>query len=271
MKLLNLGCGSRFHPNWVNLDFIPAHPSILAHDLRQGIPFPDGSFDGVYHSHVLEHFPKNQAPAFLQECYRVLKPGGILRVAVPDLERIARGYLHTLDQSLTNEANERHAADYEWMMLELYDQTVRDHPGGEMLKYLQAQPPNQEFILARCGEEARRLLAPPTDTASPTGNRLPRTPRYLLAVLRERLLRLLLGRDYKTLELGRFRLGGEVHLWMYDRYSLATLFRKVGFQEPRLQPANQSLLPNWPTYNLDTNPNGTPYKPDSLYMEAVKG
>lgn len=93
MKLLNLGCGSRFHPAWVNIDTAPAEPSVVAHDLREGIPFPDAEFDAVYHSHVLEHFPKRSAGPFLAECLRVLRPGGILRVAVPDLERIARGYL----------------------------------------------------------------------------------------------------------------------------------------------------------------------------------
>lgn len=268
MRLLNLGCGSRFHPDWLNLDFTPAHPSIMAHDLRRGIPFPDATFDGVYHSHVLEHFPKRQAPTFLRECHRVLKPGGVLRVAVPDLERIAQGYLQTLEASLSDE---RHAADYDWMMLELYDQSVRDQSGGEMLRALQRQPlPNQAFILARCGEEARRLIAPPPAPSAPA-TRPPRNLAYLLAALRERLLRLLLGREYGALQLGRFRLGGEVHLWMYDRYSLAALLRQLGFQDPRLQTADQSLLPNWSSYHLDTNPDGSPYKPDSLYMEAVKG
>jgi predicted SAM-dependent methyltransferase len=55
MRLLNLGCGSRWHPDWTNLDRVAAGPGVLAHDLRLGIPFPDGHFDAVYHAHLLEH------------------------------------------------------------------------------------------------------------------------------------------------------------------------------------------------------------------------
>ena len=64
MKYLNVGCGSRFHSEWINLDSRPSHPDIQFHDLREGIPFTDNSFEVVYHSHVLEHLRKTQAPFF---------------------------------------------------------------------------------------------------------------------------------------------------------------------------------------------------------------
>jgi predicted SAM-dependent methyltransferase len=93
MKLLNLGCGNRYHPDWTNVNFTSTGDGVIAHNLTQGIPFPDNYFDVVYHSHVLEHFPKAQAEDFIKDCYRVLCPQGILRVVVPDLEEIARTYL----------------------------------------------------------------------------------------------------------------------------------------------------------------------------------
>src|SRR5713101_3179889 len=74
---LNLGCGERFHPAWVNVD-LAYLPGVMRCDLRDGIPFPDRSFSIVYHSHLLEHLPREHAPAFLLECNRVLQPGGIL-------------------------------------------------------------------------------------------------------------------------------------------------------------------------------------------------
>ena len=64
-------------------------------------PFQTKLLTSVYHSHLLEHLPREAALPFSQECYRVLKRGGIIRVAVPDLERIARLYLQTLDKALT--------------------------------------------------------------------------------------------------------------------------------------------------------------------------
>ena len=100
LKLLNLGCGERYHGDWVNVDIVATGPGVMVHDLDRGLPFDDDSFDAVYHSHVLEHLAKERAPVFLDECFRVLKPGGIIRVAVPDLETIARLYLKNLEEAI---------------------------------------------------------------------------------------------------------------------------------------------------------------------------
>ena len=83
--MLNLGCGKIFHPDWVNVDLISNNPHVVAFDLNLGIPFAAESFDIVYHSHILEHLERPYAEHLLQECFRVLKPGGLLRVVVPDL------------------------------------------------------------------------------------------------------------------------------------------------------------------------------------------
>ena len=85
--LVNLGCGSHSHPIWMNIDIASPHPAVHEHNLMAGIPLPDESCDAV-HSHVLEHMPKHQAEPFIAECFRVLKPGGVIRIAIPDLEQI---------------------------------------------------------------------------------------------------------------------------------------------------------------------------------------
>ncbi|NJL55953.1 methyltransferase domain-containing protein, partial [bacterium] len=117
---LNLGCGSCFHADWTNVDSRAVSQDVITYDLRQGIPFPDDSFTVVYHSHLLEHLPKSAAEPFLRECYRVLEPGGILRVVVPDLEQIARLYLTALEKA--SQGDRQAAANYDWMLLEMYDQ-----------------------------------------------------------------------------------------------------------------------------------------------------
>ena len=66
--------------------------SILIHDLRKKLPFPDRSVDYVYTSHVLEHLAAADAPKLIEEVFRVLKPGGMVRLVVPDLAYV-RGYL----------------------------------------------------------------------------------------------------------------------------------------------------------------------------------
>jgi predicted SAM-dependent methyltransferase len=280
MKRLNLGCGSRFHPAWTNVDFVAVSPSVLSHDLRKGIPFPDEEFDVVYHSHVLEHFSQPRARAFLRECLRVLKPGGTLRVVVPDLEGIAKTYLGTLEQAAAGDEQARD--DHEWMMIELYDQTVRESAGGEMAAYLSRDGlSNREFVISRVGLAARQLIesaersrAPQADAASggARGTMLGRLRRILSdrVARREALVRRLLGEEYELLELGRFRRGGEVHLWMYDRFSLSRVLTEAGFQRTQTVGAAESRIQGWSDYHLDTEPDGTVCKPDSLFMEASK-
>jgi hypothetical protein len=77
-------------------------------------------------------------------------------------------------------------------------------------------------------------------------------------------------KDYHALVIGRFRLGGEIHQWMYDSYSLAQVLLEVGFQHPVLQSPTSSQISAWSSYNLDTEADGMVYKPNSLYMEAAK-
>lgn len=92
--LLNLGAGPRglIDGHWVNVDGFPAPNIHFLVDLQRGLPFPDGSFDGVFSEHVLEHFTK-QAGLFLAvEVARVLRPGGVFRVIVPDGEFVMRSY-----------------------------------------------------------------------------------------------------------------------------------------------------------------------------------
>jgi predicted SAM-dependent methyltransferase len=131
MRCLNLGCGSRFHPTWTNLDAISSNAAVRACDLNKGIPFPDNSFQVVYHSHVLEHFPKDKAFELMQECRRVLETGGVIRVAVPDLEQIVRMYLKALELSLQGDETWQH--NYEWLMIQLYDQAVANNRAENFL------------------------------------------------------------------------------------------------------------------------------------------
>jgi SAM-dependent methyltransferase len=276
-SLLNLGCGARYHPDWINIDIVARGPEVLEHDLRRGIPLPDASCAVVYHSAVLEHLRSSDAAGFLAECRRVLRPGGVLRVGVPDLEAICRLYLSKLAAATDGDAAA--AYDYDWMLLELLDQIVREKSGGGMQDYLsQDLLPNEAFVYERIGEEGRalvQLLRQPSigdDGWSATlGRRLVERLRSLPDAGRRCLSRALLNvRDRRALQIGRFRLSGEAHQWMYDRYSLARLLSEAGFVDPHLQEASTSQIPDWASYNLDALPDGRVAKPDLFFMEALK-
>lgn len=90
-------------------------------------------------------------------------------------------------------------------------------------------------------------------------------------VLRSKLKRSVLSGDERAaLELGKFRRQGEIHQWMYDSYSLARLLLEASFSNPKRCGATESTIRDWAIYCLDNERDGSTYKPDSIYMEAVK-
>jgi SAM-dependent methyltransferase len=153
--ILNLGCGIRTNGNCINIDWswwlktavnpvmraaaplfldrgrldrlkqLAAHP-VLVHDLRKGIPCPDRSVDAVYHSHVIEHIDRPFVGGFMQEIRRVLKPGGVHRIAAPDLERLAKAYL----ADLTSECPMMSWQEHDTRVAAMYEQSVRRESGA---------------------------------------------------------------------------------------------------------------------------------------------
>ena len=89
---LNLGCGSRPKRGWINIDLGPEADYRL--DVRRAWPFPESSVDRIYSEHFFEHleYPR-EVNAFLLEARRVLQPGGVLSMAVPDTAEILEAYV----------------------------------------------------------------------------------------------------------------------------------------------------------------------------------
>lgn len=78
---LHFGSGPNQLPEpWLNLD-----PS---HDIRKRLRFENESAEAIFAEHVIEHVPYLQALGFFGECLRVLEPGGVLRIAFPDIGRL---------------------------------------------------------------------------------------------------------------------------------------------------------------------------------------
>jgi len=89
---LHLGCGKRFIPGFVHIDAVdfPHVDHVAAIDNLSFIP--DSSVELIYNCHVLEHFKRRDVERVLAEWMRVLKPGGILRISVPDFEALCVVY-----------------------------------------------------------------------------------------------------------------------------------------------------------------------------------
>ncbi|MGI0492178.1 class I SAM-dependent methyltransferase [Alkalinema pantanalense CENA528] len=275
MQLVNIGCGQTFHPDWVNLDLMPSAAEVRSFDIRRGLPFADRTCDVCYSSHVLEHLQPVQASFLITEAFRVLKPGGILRIVVPDLEQIARLYLATLEQATSG--NSQAIGQYDWMLLELLDQMTRTHAGGEMGKYLdrlndQNADLDRAFVRSRMGAEIDNYYQAKKLTRWQKIKS--KRPTWYIQKIRTKVAEffvlLIAGKQaQKSFQEGIFRNSGELHRWMYDRVSLQQLLSQAGFTEIQVCQASESRIPHFNDFELDTL-QGQVRKPDSLFMEAVK-
>lgn len=242
MKILNLGCGTKasVDPAVVNIDwsfylrvkrrkllakaaplifrgkrlqkFNSLPDNIVVHNLAKGIPAESESVDAVYHSHLLEHLDRKTARAFLMEVYRVLKPGGVHRMAVPDLEEACQRYIEHIGVC---EVRPEEAAKHDDYIAVIIEQCVRTEASA---------------------------------TSRQTGPR----------------------RFIENLVLGDAKKRGETHQWMYDRISLPALLTQCGYRDVCIQQYDSSRIHQWNKYRLDSNDDGTEYKTDSLYVEAMK-
>lgn len=270
--LLNIGCGRVIHPAWVNLDCNPEVEGVQRRDLRKGLPCASGTADMCYSSHVLEHLRPAAGAAFLAEQHRALRPGGIVRVVVPDLETICRNFVTFADEVRRGVPDAFGRLAY--TNLELYDQTVRTKGGGELSAFWRNCPPElADFVRQRSGDVLRKPVQRATPQAGRRGRSLPSIGR-LWNGGREVLLAgigyLLFGPSgWQGVREGLFRQRGEIHLAMYDEARLTELLVSQGFRDVRRVAAHESRLPGFDSYDLDTV-GGRPRKPDSMYVEAVK-
>ena len=148
--VFNLGCGTRTSPHCTNVDWTPyarvaqrpwlvplvapllgrtrgarlrsMSGRVVAHDLRRGVPAPDASVDAVYLSHVVEHIDRDAVQGLLVEVLRVLRPGGTVRIVVPDLHALA---LHYLESRATATEGRRSASAHEDTVAAMLEQSVR--------------------------------------------------------------------------------------------------------------------------------------------------
>ena len=112
---INIGSGLSGAPGWYNIDNSPTillsrlplgrqlfhtpdwPPDVHRHDVKKGLPFAAQTVGYIYSSHTFEHFTWEESLAVTRECYRVLRPGGALRIVVPDLRLIVQEYLQDSD------------------------------------------------------------------------------------------------------------------------------------------------------------------------------
>jgi predicted SAM-dependent methyltransferase len=154
---VHLGCGGDIRLGWVNIDLalVPppgfdreAHPDtpLISYDLRQGLPLEAESCAMIYSSHFFEHMEYQHGLRLMQECYRVLRPGGVFRACMPNYRACFTAYLQgdrdffsLIDYSLVD-PEKRLLADY--MNYSMYQH-------GEHVCFYDEE--RFQFILSRMG------------------------------------------------------------------------------------------------------------------------
>jgi predicted SAM-dependent methyltransferase len=88
---LQIGAGRNLLPGWLNTNF-EFDFGVFFLDATGRFPFPDNTFEYIYSEHMVEHVPYQAGEAMLKECLRVLRPGGVMRIATPDLQFLIKLY-----------------------------------------------------------------------------------------------------------------------------------------------------------------------------------
>ena len=275
---VNLACGPVFiiGDDWLNLDFAAHSPDVLRANLLTSMPITSDSVQLVYSSHFIEHIPKPDVDGFLRECLRILQPGGVLRLVLPDLQEMARTYLH-LRQSGNHER-----ADF--LVVEMIDQCVRRESGGELGRIYQRLRGETTglhtdlmlFIRERNGEDLSENGIRNGCPGRRYGHR-PSLPGRIAHAVRNRLqrawLRLLLAGLPSAFRAQNVSLAGvgERHHWLWDFHQLKQALETAGFIATERCSADSSAIADFPFYPLDLDVEGRPRKgAESMYVEARK-
>lgn len=170
--MVNVGPGRGGRSGWVNVDILDGPHVNCLYDCRKSLPFPDASVSGIFCEHVFEHIDyTEEVPHFVSEAHRVLQPGGVLRIIVPDAGRYLRAYcsgkwepLEELRELGPDRSDPHHGSKYETRM-ELINAVFRqgyEHKFAydyETLEYVLRKYGFTSVIQQSCGETALDGLA----------------------------------------------------------------------------------------------------------------
>jgi predicted SAM-dependent methyltransferase len=263
---VNIACGDSYVDGWHNLDYLPHSSSVSKANLLERLPIKNNVADVVYSSHFLEHIPRGQLVPFLSECFRITKPGGKLRLVLPDLEVLCSVYLGCRGRG------EHEKADF--LILEMIDQCVRYVPGGELGAYFK-----ELEINAHLNEDKIKFVRKQTGhviKAASEGDTNKRWHQMLTKILARlerwycKLIVNLLPRAFRQQNVS-FAEVGERHAWVYDFYTVEKFLRQAGFVDVKKMSASTSSINNFPFKQLDLNEDDEPRKGmESMYLEASK-
>jgi predicted SAM-dependent methyltransferase len=102
LEYLQLGCGGNYPTTFINVDFFWRPGVDLCWDLKCRLPFRSASISGIFTEHCIEHLSlsahgfelRGHCVRLINECHRVMRPGAIIRIVVPDAQLYLKTYFH---------------------------------------------------------------------------------------------------------------------------------------------------------------------------------
>jgi len=271
---------------WTTIKFttlpFPSTKDHYYYDVRRPLKFPDNSFDAVYPCHILEHLTLEEGKRFISEVFRVLKPGGICRLSLPELEGKVREYLKCLEE-VANEPSERNILRYRWIIVEFIDQMVREKTGGKMFEMIQKGEFDPQQLKDRyedtfacfLPEDFQKTMAWKLDTKPKSiRDRLKSKSAKDLALLPFRKIKAIFYKIARRIMTfcwrGDLRKEREALMWLHDRFSLKLLYEKLGFIDFKELTYKTSDIEFWDKYKLDQSNYGDHPIDPTIYLEARK-
>ena len=83
---LQIGCQGQVVEDWLNVDLIPKSREVALMDATKPFPFENNVFQYIFSEHMIEHITFKEAEFMLKECYRIMKPGGVIRISTPNIQ-----------------------------------------------------------------------------------------------------------------------------------------------------------------------------------------
>lgn len=232
---------------------VPIDPGATRVDLTRKLPLADRSLDAIYGYHVLEHLDRHESRALLQECRRVLRPGGWLRISTPDFKHQVASYLGALEAVRARPGDSAAKTRLEFMRLVLLDQRVRRRSGGRTLEFLRRNSLDREAareILGEVGPWFLDLVEREGSTrAKDRGNRPAAAARIVAAVRRR--LRWRRSTPWWAVDCRETR---ELEISTWDRVSLGRELQAAGFVEVDATTVDRSRIAGWERFDLDRCP-----------------
>jgi predicted SAM-dependent methyltransferase len=138
--MLNVGCGTAIKQGWLNIDIDPRIEGAVCMDATRPLGLRDASVDFAYSEHMIEHVGLGDAIAMLRELHRVLRPGGMLRIATPEMDKIVglkNGKLDARQENYVRFSNMHFGSEFEraWPQNSCYAINRTFHEWGHQFIY----------------------------------------------------------------------------------------------------------------------------------------